>query len=98
MSELEASVKKITVCGHRWEDVCAGYLTWFQDETGSLNFNDSEFAQEIADTMKSNAFKNDCIYQSLLRLWSSSDVPITLSTLGPEAILSDVTNALNTSL
>ncbi|KAF7383567.1 hypothetical protein HZH66_012917 [Vespula vulgaris] len=92
ISEIENAVKNIVVNNHTWKDVCASFLTWFEEDESSL-FEDTysfEFSDEIMQNLNNTMLKDGCIYQSLLKLWQEDDI----SALTKEKILKDVTKAV----
>lgn len=70
ISKIEQAVKSIVVNNNTWEDVCAGYFTWFNVE------NTTEIFEEIIgsnlEEFKDKIQKNGCIYQSVIQLWETS--------------------------
>nr|CAD7196797.1 unnamed protein product [Timema douglasi] len=91
--ELETQVKAINVSGHGWADVCAGYLTWFKDDAIL------EFQEEIDAAIKEGIFRNDCIYQSLMKLWDANSSTIhSFKALTQDKILDNLTQAVNFSM
>nr|CAD7427005.1 unnamed protein product [Timema monikensis] len=90
--DLETQVKAINVSEHGWEDVCAGYLTWFKDDAIL------EFQEEIDAAIKEGIFRNDCIYQSLMKLWDANSSTIhSFKALTQDKILDNLTQAVNFS-
>jgi len=64
-------------------------LTWFP------NFNESEVTDELQEYMKDYEFQDRCIYQSLLRIWTSNGTMDTVFQLDQERIIKNVTHAVN---
>ncbi|KAF4533134.1 hypothetical protein B566_EDAN007945 [Ephemera danica] len=92
IAELDNDVRNINVSGeYSWEDVCARYLSWFQDKGNSIR-NDPDFMEILNSSDYKINFNNDCIYQSLLRLWPDKD---SIQNLTQEDILRNITNALS---
>ncbi|KAJ9585968.1 hypothetical protein L9F63_020382, partial [Diploptera punctata] len=87
IADLETDVRKIVTSGHDWSDVCARYLTWFP------NVNESSAISEIREYMED--FQDNCIYQSLLRIWTQNGTMEPIYKLDEEAIIKSVTNAVN---
>ncbi|XP_012277603.1 patched domain-containing protein 3 [Orussus abietinus] len=92
IAEIEESVKTIVVNNHTWRDVCAGYLSWFEGGD-ARSVEDEVFANEILQNLNSTLLKEDCVYQSLLKLWKNKGVE-KVGALSREQILNDVSVAL----
>lgn len=68
---------------------CFRYLTWFP------NVNESEVTDEIHEYMKDYEFHDSCIYQSVLRIWTSNGTMDTIFKLDQETIMKNITHAIN---
>ncbi|KAK2583937.1 hypothetical protein KPH14_001198 [Odynerus spinipes] len=92
ISEIENAVKSIVVNNHTWKDVCASFLTWFEDDESLLleDINSFEFSDEIIQNLNNSMLKDGCIYQSLLKLWQGRD----MSVLTRQQVMGDVTRAV----
>ncbi|XP_046427563.1 patched domain-containing protein 3-like isoform X1 [Neodiprion fabricii] len=91
--EIEESVKSIVVDNDTWNDVCAGYLTWFEDEEGTVDLGETEFTAEIMANLNTS-IKHDCLYQSLLKVWRPEE-RTNFQNANRDSILADVTAALS---
>ncbi|XP_034935423.1 NPC intracellular cholesterol transporter 1-like [Chelonus insularis] len=89
IDEIENSIENIIVNNQTWHDVCAGYLTWFQNDN---SIDKEDFPNEGLVALKSIMPEKSCIYQSILKLWKVNGVDI--SSLTKERILDDITTAL----
>ena len=58
-----------------------------------MSKGDVEFAGEIIDKLNRTMVENECIYQSLLKLWKTKDSTI-LGNLTKDQVLDDVTRSL----
>ncbi|XP_043279634.1 patched domain-containing protein 3-like [Venturia canescens] len=94
ISEIEDSVKRIVVNNNTWQDVCAGYLTWFQDHTLSMSEGDMEYVNKMVEKLNRTTLDDDCIYQSLLKLWRSKGTN-DFTEITKQQVLDDVSRALN---
>ncbi|XP_043256919.1 patched domain-containing protein 3-like [Colletes gigas] len=93
ISKIEQAVKSVVVNNNTWEDVCAGYLTWFnQDETASL-FKDFEITDNLMAQMNKTVLKDGCIYQSIIQLWETS-LSKDVRNLTKKEVFTDVNKAL----
>ncbi|XP_014612878.1 PREDICTED: patched domain-containing protein 3-like isoform X1 [Polistes canadensis] len=92
ISEIENEVKNIVVKNHTWKDVCASFLTWFEEDEHLLfeDVHNYEFSDEIMKNLNQTMLKDGCIYQSLLKLWQGDDI----SALTKKKVLRDVTKAV----
>lgn len=64
-------------------------MTWFPDA------KESEVTEEIHEYMKDYEFQDNCIYQSVLRIWTSNGTMDSVFKLNQEAIIKNITNAVN---
>ncbi|CAL1688249.1 unnamed protein product [Lasius platythorax] len=92
IQDIERDVKNIVVKNNTWEDVCAGYFTWFQENDKWETMDKSEFPEEYLPIINSTMSKEPCIHKSLLKLWQKDKKNIDKLTK-PE-ILRDVTKTL----
>ncbi|CAD6227822.1 GSCOCG00006280001-RA-CDS [Cotesia congregata] len=93
IDEIEMSVKSIVVQNQTWHDVCAEYLTWFENgDTKSENETD-ELLIEAFQPLKAVLSGDSCIYQSILKVWKKNESEV-LGQLTKDKILEDVTAAL----
>ncbi|XP_012258315.2 patched domain-containing protein 3-like [Athalia rosae] len=93
INDIEDAVKHIVVSNATWHDVCAGYLTWFEDDEGTVDLTEIEFSKEIMGNLNTTV-ANDCLYQSLLKLWSP-DKRKNFNNTSKESLLTDISAALN---
>ncbi|KAL6427288.1 hypothetical protein ACFW04_008694 [Cataglyphis niger] len=91
--DIEKDVKSIVVKNNTWEDVCAGYFTWFQEDDKWDTMDKSEFPEEYLPIINSTMTKEPCIHKSLLKLWQK-DGKKKIDNLTKSQILSDVTMTL----
>jgi hypothetical protein len=68
---------------------CFRYLTWFP------NVNESEVMDEVREYMKNAEFQDSCIYQSVLRIWTSNGTMDTVFKMDQETIIKNITHAIN---
>ncbi|XP_008554169.2 patched domain-containing protein 3 isoform X1 [Microplitis demolitor] len=93
INEIENSVKSIVVQNQTWHDVCAEYLTWFENgETNIDNDTDQLLIEELSP-LKTLMSGDSCIYQSILKVFRENESH-ALKNLTRESILEDVTAAL----
>ncbi|KAH0545741.1 patched domain-containing protein 3-like isoform X1 [Cotesia glomerata] len=93
IDEIETSVKSIVVQNQTWHDVCAEYLTWFENgDTKSENETD-ELLIEAFQPFKAVLLGDSCIYQSILKVWKKNESDV-LGQLTKDRIFEDVTAAL----
>ncbi|XP_076391692.1 patched domain-containing protein 3 isoform X1 [Megachile rotundata] len=91
--KIEQAVKSAVVNNNTWEDVCAGYLSWFNpDETKDV-LKDFEIPEDIMQHLNDTVFKNGCIYQSIIQLWESG-LSKDVRNLTKKEVLDDVTKAV----
>nr|XP_031844694.1 patched domain-containing protein 3-like [Nomia melanderi]XP_031844695.1 patched domain-containing protein 3-like [Nomia melanderi]XP_031844696.1 patched domain-containing protein 3-like [Nomia melanderi] len=93
ISKIEQDVKRLKVKNSTWEDVCAGYLTWFNKNDTTDIFKDFDIPEDILAQLGKEAFEDGCIYQSIVQLWETS-FPKNIRTLTKKEILEDVNKAL----
>ncbi|XP_076280248.1 patched domain-containing protein 3 isoform X1 [Lasioglossum baleicum] len=77
--KIEQSVKGVKVNNRTWEDVCAGYLTWFDKNETTNIMKDYEITDDILPVLNSTLFNDGCIYQSIIQLWETTlhkDIPL----------------------
>lgn len=91
--DIEKDVKSIVVKNNTWEDVCAGYFTWFQEDDKWETMDKSEFPEEYLPIINSTMTKEPCIHKSLLKLWQK-DGKKKIDNLTKTEILNDVTMTL----
>ncbi|KAJ4445678.1 hypothetical protein ANN_12362 [Periplaneta americana] len=65
------------------------YLTWFP------NVNDSDVTSEIQEFMKDYEVQDNCIYQSVLRIWAQNGSMDSVFKLDQQAIIRNITEAIN---
>lgn len=68
---------------------CFRYFTWFP------NVNESEMTEEVHEYMKDYEFQDSCIYQSVLRIWTSNGTMDAVFKLDQDAIMKNITHAIN---
>ncbi|XP_011693450.1 PREDICTED: patched domain-containing protein 3-like isoform X2 [Wasmannia auropunctata] len=102
--DIERDVKNIVVNNNTWEDVCAGYFAWFQEDDKWETMDKSEFPEEYLPIINSTMTKEPCIHKSLLKIWHKNgrnidkltktrilkDVTATLQNKNKKDILSDI--------
>lgn len=76
IAQLERDIKATRVNNLGWEDICIKYTSWFQEasatggEGGAGPAGVPELPEEFKQTLqKAGLLKNECVYQSLLKLW-----------------------------
>ncbi|XP_018402992.1 PREDICTED: patched domain-containing protein 3-like isoform X2 [Cyphomyrmex costatus] len=90
--DIERDVTNIVVNNNTWEDVCAGYFTWFQEDDKWETMNKTEFPEEYLPVINSTMAKEPCIHKSLLKIWHKDGRNI--EKLTKTRILNDVTATL----
>ncbi|KAL0119259.1 hypothetical protein PUN28_009682 [Cardiocondyla obscurior] len=90
--DIERDVKNIVINNNTWEDVCAGYLTWFQEDDNWETMDKTEFPEEYLPIINITMTKEPCIHKSLLKLWQKKSRNI--DKLTKAKILKDVTMTL----
>nr|XP_033341116.1 patched domain-containing protein 3-like isoform X1 [Megalopta genalis] len=93
IGKIERSVKGLKVNNHTWEDVCAGYLTWFNKNDTTNLFKELGVSEDVISKLNNTVFRDGCIYQSIVQLWETS-LSKDFRTLSKKEILKDVTKAL----
>ncbi|CAL7946435.1 unnamed protein product [Xylocopa violacea] len=93
ISKLEQQVKSVVVKNNTWEDVCAGYLTWFNMTNPAVIFKDLNIGDEIMVELNKTVLKQGCIYQSVIQLWETTLMK-DVANLTKNEILDDVTKAV----
>ncbi|KAG7199741.1 hypothetical protein KM043_000413 [Ampulex compressa] len=94
IDDIERDVKGIVVNEDRtWQDVCAGYFTWFENDESSDVVGDFEFSADIIHNLNETMLKDRCIYQSILKLWQDA-LSKDVRKLSRKDILEDVARAL----
>ncbi|XP_011632112.1 patched domain-containing protein 3-like isoform X2 [Pogonomyrmex barbatus] len=88
--DIERDVKNIIVNNNTWEDVCAGYFTWFQEDDKWETMNKTEFPEEYLPIINDTMAKEPCIHKSLLKIWQKHGI----DKLTKARILKDVTTTL----
>ncbi|KAK0090682.1 hypothetical protein PV325_008019 [Microctonus aethiopoides] len=96
IAEIENTVENIVVNNQSWHDVCAGYLTWFENDDSespdNITLDDDLLVKMIP--LKAIISADSCIYQSVLKLWKNNGIN-DLNLLTKEKILDDITAALH---
>ncbi|KOC68201.1 Patched domain-containing protein 3, partial [Habropoda laboriosa] len=93
ISKIEQAVKSVVVKNSTWEDVCAGYFTWFNMDDTTDIFKDLEVTEDILYELNRKVLKNGCIYQSIIQLWETSLMK-NVHNLTKKEILEDVNKAI----
>ncbi|KZC10954.1 PREDICTED: patched domain-containing protein 3-like [Dufourea novaeangliae] len=93
ISKIEQIVKNVRVKNSTWKDVCAGYLTWFNKTDTTDIFKDLDITEDILAELNSTAFKDGCIYQSIVQLWDTG-LSKDVRNLTKKEIVEDVNKAL----
>ncbi|XP_011861607.1 PREDICTED: patched domain-containing protein 3-like isoform X1 [Vollenhovia emeryi] len=102
--DIERDVKNIVINNNTWEDVCAGYFTWFQKDDKWETMDKTEFPEEYLPIINSTMAKEPCIHKSVLKIWQKDrrnidkltkirilkDVTATLQNKNTKDILSDI--------
>ncbi|GLH15770.1 NPC intracellular cholesterol transporter 1 homolog 1b [Gryllus bimaculatus] len=81
------AVRDISVSGHSWDDVCARYNTWFQTTADDI----------FESLVDKSSIPNDCLYQSLLKLWNKNGSFVEVFSLTNDNIFSTLRHQLNES-
>lgn len=68
-------------------------MTWFNKNDTTDIFKDLDVPEDILAQLGKEAFKDGCIYQSIVQLWETS-FPKDVRTLTKKEILEDVNKAL----
>ena len=92
ISKIEESVKSVVVNNNTWEDVCAGYLTWFSKDNTTDVFKDLEIPEDMIEQLNT-MMVDGCIYQSILQLWENTLLK-DVNNLTKKEVLEDVTKAV----
>ncbi|KAK3931008.1 Patched domain-containing protein 3 [Frankliniella fusca] len=97
IAEVEHDIKTtVAGDGQGWEDICVRYTSWFQDATtpGAAGTAGAgpQGVPELPDEFKrvlqqAGLMKNDCVYQSLLKLWPRG-LPANLTLADVQRIVS----------
>ncbi|XP_071561671.1 patched domain-containing protein 3 isoform X2 [Temnothorax nylanderi] len=90
--DIERDVKNIVANNNTWEDVCAGYFSWFQEDDKWETMDKTEFPDEYLPIINSTMAKEPCIHKSLLKIWQKNHRNI--AKLTKASILKDVTATL----
>ncbi|XP_071449211.1 patched domain-containing protein 3-like [Hetaerina americana] len=90
--ELDDAVRSINVDGYTWDDLCSRYLSWFL--TDNCTLDEKSILQDIEMAVPSGSFQNDCIFQSILKLWPGV-TPKEILSYKEEDILKKVTQNIN---
>ncbi|EZA53730.1 hypothetical protein DMN91_007862 [Ooceraea biroi] len=93
IKSIERDVKNIVINNNTWEDICAGYFTWFQENDKWETMDKSEFPEEYLPIINNTMTKEPCIHKSLLKLWQK-DGEENIDELTKAEILEDVTASL----
>ncbi|XP_029156681.1 patched domain-containing protein 3-like isoform X1 [Nylanderia fulva] len=91
--DIERDVRSIIIKNNTWEDVCAGYFTWFQEDDKWDTMDKSEFPEEYLSIINDTMNKEPCIHKSLLKLWQKPNKK-KIDILTKADILNDVTEPL----
>lgn len=97
ISKIEQTVKSVIVNNNTWEDVCAGYFTWFNMDNTTDIFNDLDVTTDILVELNNTVLKNGCIYQSIIQLWETS-IKKDVRNLTKKEVLEDVTKAIKNKI
>ncbi|XP_076245732.1 patched domain-containing protein 3 isoform X2 [Calliopsis andreniformis] len=81
------------VGNNTWEDVCAGYFTWFKNDDPADIFKDLDFAEDIMMELNDTLVNKGCIYQSIIQLWETG-LSKDVRNLTKKEVLEDVNKAL----
>ncbi|XP_046405752.1 patched domain-containing protein 3-like [Ischnura elegans] len=92
ISQLDDAVRSINVDGYTWDRVCSRYLSWFL--TDNSTFDEDTIVKEIEMTVPTGSFHNDCIFQSILKLWPGMK-PEDMEKFNKDDILKNITKNIN---